>query len=99
MKRARIVYLVLVALLLVGVVVALVFLPDAINIHWTTGGTQKGSKYYLLAMPCIAFIAWFAMPSLVKKGSDKRPSFINQALGWGLIPLLALFTLIWILNA
>lgn len=99
MKKIRIIYLIIVLLMFIITITSMFYLPDTISVHWTSGGIQKGSKFYLFAVPVIALITWLGTPTIFKTNRGKENSFLNKLMIWVLIPILALLNIIWIFNA
>lgn len=102
MQKSRIIYLIIVVLMFAITAGAMFYLPATVTTHWSSAGTQKGSKFIIFLVPVIALVAWLAMPALLAKKADKadgQVSLLSKAVVLGLIPVLACLNILWILNA
>lgn len=97
--KIRIIYFIIVLLLFAITITSMFYLPDTISVHWTSGGIQKGSKFYLFVVPVIALITWLGTPTIFKSNKGKENSFLNKLMIWVLIPVLACINIVWILKA
>lgn len=94
MNNKRKMNLGLVVLSFVITTIAMILLPQSIPTHFGLLGVEKGPSYYLLSMPILALISWFATPYLIKE--KENTPFKDKI--YILVPIFVCINIVWIIK-